>query len=302
MTDIDEALVRRLLKSQFPQWAELPMTPVPAPGMDNATFRLGDDKSLRLPRYERWAGQVEREQHWLPRLAPFLPLTVSTPLAMGAPGEGYPYRWSIYRWLDGENADIEGLADPSRAAVDLAGFITALQAVDATGGPGPQWSNAFRGVPLGDPADSIAVEARVRPKIAALTDLADTVLLTEVWETALAAPAWDRPPVWVHGDLGTGNILAADGELSAVIDFGTLAVADPACDVLAAWTFFDGPSRAVFRAALDVDEATWTRARGWGLASSLPVPDDPFFAGRPDRVERALRRLDEIIADHLAHR
>lgn len=302
MTDIDKALIRRLLKAQFPQWADLPLTPVPAPGMDNATYRLGEDKSVRLPRYERWAGQVEREQHWLPRLAPYLPLTVSTPLAMGVPGEGYPYPWSVYRWLDGENAEIERLTDPARAARELAGFITALQAADATGGPPPEWSNAFRGVALGDPADSIAVEARVRPKIAALKHLTDTVLLTEVWETALAAPAWNRPPVWLHGDLGTGNILAKDGELSAVIDFGTLAVGDPACDVLAAWTFLDAPTREIFRDALDVDDATWTRARGWGLASSLPVPDDPFFAGRPDRVERSLQRLGEITADHLASR
>jgi len=302
MTDIDEALVRRLLKAQFPQWADLPLTPVAAPGMDNATYRLGAGKSVRLPRYERWAGQVEREQRWLPVLAPLLPLTVSAPLAEGAPGEGYPYPWSVYRWLDGGNAAVEDLADPRRAARELAEFVTALQTVDATGGPQPEWSNAFRGVALGDPADSIATEARVRPKIAALGHLTDTGLLTEVWETALAAPPWHRPPVWVHGDLGGGNILAVDGRLSAVIDFGTLAVGDPACDVMAAWTFFDTGTREVFHDALDVDDATWTRARGWGLASSLPVPDDPFFADRPDRVERALRRLGEITADHLASR
>ncbi|MEV0649422.1 aminoglycoside phosphotransferase family protein [Phytomonospora sp. NPDC050363] len=242
--------MRRLLAAQFPQ-------------------------SVRMPRYERWAGQVEREHHWLPRPAPFLPLAVSTPLAKGDPGEGYPYPWSIYRWLDGGNAVLEALADPAQAARDLAEFITALQAVDTTGGPGPQWSSAFRGVALGDPADSIAVEARVRPKIAALAGMVDTALLTEVWEASLAAPAWHGQPVWVHGDLGIGNLLAA-------------------------WTFFDDATREIFRAELGVDDDTWTRARGRGLASSLPVPGDPFFAGRPDRVERALRRLDEITADYLA--
>lgn len=58
---IDAPLVRRLLFAQFPRWADLPLTPVPQSGMDNATFRLGPDLSVRLPRYARWAGQVARQ-------------------------------------------------------------------------------------------------------------------------------------------------------------------------------------------------------------------------------------------------
>lgn len=134
---IDETLVRRLLAAQFPQWAHLPVAPVPQSGMDNATFRLGDELSVRLPRYAHWVGQVEREHRWLPRLAPQLPLPVSQPLAKGEPGEGYPYPWSVYRWLDGTTATSDALVDPVRTALDLAGFITALQAADATGGRAP---------------------------------------------------------------------------------------------------------------------------------------------------------------------
>jgi aminoglycoside phosphotransferase (APT) family kinase protein len=294
---IDAALVRRLLAAQFPQWADLPVTPVPRSGMDNATFRLGSDMSVRLPRYPRWVGQVEREHRWLPRLAPHLPLPVSEPLAKGVPGEGYPFPWSVYRWLEGETATAEGLADPVAAAKELAEFITALQRVDPTGGPGPEWSNAFRGVPMGDERDSVAVEARVRPKIEALKDLIDVGAVTAVWEAALAAPAWDGPPVWIHGDLATGNLLAVDGRLSAVIDFGTLAVGDPACDLLPAWAFLPAEARPAFREALGVDEATWARGRGWGLASSLPAPSDPYYADHPVRARTALRRLDELIAD-----
>lgn len=294
---IDTGLVRRLLAAQFPQWAELPVSPVPLSGMDNATFRLGTDMSVRLPRYPRWVGQVEREQRWLPILAPRLPLRVPEPLAMGAPAEGYPFPWSVYRWLEGETATSGGLADPVQAATDLAGFVAALQRIDPAGGPGPQWSNAFRGVPMGDGRDSIAVEARVRPKIAALKGMVDTDKVTAVWEAALAAPAWDGPPVWLHGDLATGNLLAAEGRLSAVIDFGTLAVGDPACDLLPAWKFLPAEARGAFRAALGVDDATWARGRGWALASSLPVPDDPFFDD-PARVTTALHHLDEILADN----
>lgn len=293
---IDTGLVRRLLLAQFPQWAGLRISPVPLSGMDNATFRLGEDMSVRLPRYARWVGQVEREHRWLPQLAPHLPLPVSEPLAMGKPAEGYPLPWSVYRWREGETATTEGLTDPSRTATQLAEFISVLQKVDPTGGPGPEWSNAFRGVPMGDERDSLASEARVRPKIAKLKGIVDTDAVTAVWEAALAAPAWDRPPVWIHGDLATGNLLAVGGQLSAVIDFGTLAVGDPAVDLLPAWKFLPAEARGVFRAALDVDDATWARGRGWALAGSLPVPDDPFFDD-PARVTAALHHLNGLIAD-----
>ncbi|MER6136518.1 aminoglycoside phosphotransferase family protein [Streptomyces sp. NPDC001815] len=294
---IDAGLVRRLLAAQFPRWAELPISPVPRPGMDNATFRLGNVLSVRLPRYARWAGQVEREQRWLPYLAPHLPLTVSEPLAVGEPGEGYPFPWSVYRWLEGETATTGSLADPVRAAGQLAEFVRALREIDATGGPGPQRSNAFRGVPMGDERDSLAADAVVRPKIAKLRGMADTDAVTAVWEAALAAPAWDGPPVWFHGDLATGNLLSVDGQLSAVIDFGTLGAGDPAVDLLPAWKFLPDEARPAFREALEVDDAAWARGRGWGLAGSLPVPDDPFFQQDPDRVTTALRHLEAIIAD-----
>jgi aminoglycoside phosphotransferase (APT) family kinase protein len=297
---IDTTLVRRLLAAQFPHWAHLPVTPVPQSGLDNATFRLGDELSVRLPRYAHWVGQVEREHRWLPRLAPRLPLPVSEPLAMGEPGAGYPYPWSVYRWLEGETVTPQSLADPVRAAHDLAGFLTALQDIDPTDGPGPEQSSAFRGVPLGDPRDSLAAEARVRPKIEALKNagLVDTDAVAEVWEAALAAPAWQKPAVWIHGDLDAANLLARDGRISAVIDFGTLAVADPAVDLLPAWKFLPAEARDVFREAVGADDATWARGRGWALAGSLPVPDDPFFQQDPARVTAALGHLEQIIADH----
>jgi len=294
---IDVALVRRLLATQFPHWADLIIAPTMEQGTDNMTCRLGDDMSVRLPRFPRWSGQVEREQRWLPMLAPHLPLAVSVPLAKGAPGEGYPFPWSVYRWLDGENPTIEGITDPGQAATELAEFVAALQRIDPDGGPGPQWSNAFRGVPMGDPRDSMAVETRVRPRIAALDGIVDTDAVTAVWEAALAAPAWDGPPVWIHGDLAPGNLLAVDGQLSAVIDFGTLAVGDPAGDLLVAWTFLSAETRDVFRDALGVDDATWARGRGWGLAASLPSPAE-LLDDDPDRAASARRRVDDLIADH----
>ncbi|MFI9525728.1 aminoglycoside phosphotransferase family protein [Micromonospora rosaria] len=295
---VDAPLVRRLVATQFPHWADLPVEPVAKSGVDNATYRLGDTLSVRLPRLPRWVGQVEREQRWLPYLAPHLPLPIPAPVARGGPGEGYPFPWSVYRWLEGEDADLDRIADPHRTAVELAGFLTALQSVPATGGPPPEASNGFRGVPLADRRDSPVVESRVRERIAALSGLVDTAALTEVYETAVAAPAWPGPPVWIHGDPDPANMLMRDGRLGAVIDFGTVAVGDPACDLIAAWTFFDAPSRQVFRAALGVDDATWARGRAWGLTGILPGPEE---LTDPVRGVAARRRLDEIVADHQQH-
>ncbi|MEC3980003.1 aminoglycoside phosphotransferase family protein [Amycolatopsis sp. H20-H5] len=294
---IDAALVRRLVAGQFPQWAELPVVRSGAQGVDNATYRLGAEMSVRLPRYARWEGQVEREQRWLPRLAPHLPLPVPVPLAQGVPAEGYPFPWSVYRWLEGERADPAGLVDPSGAAADLAGFLTALQGIDAADGPPPEWSNGFRGVPMADERDSAVVEARIRPRIAALAGLADTGALTAVFETALAAPAWHGPPVWVHGDPAPANLLAVDGRLSAVIDFGTLGVGDPACDLIAAWTLLPAEARGVFRTALSIDDATWARGRAWGLSAVLPAPAE-LSSADPARAARARHLLDDLVTDH----
>lgn len=292
---IDAALVRRLLSAQFPQWAHFAVEPVTKPGVDNMTYRLGTEMSVRLPRFPRWAGQVEREQRWLPVLAPHLPLAVPVPLAKGEPAAGYPFAWSVYQWLDGVNATPESLTDPYRVAADLAGFFAALQAIDPTGGPAPEWSNGFRGVAVRDERDSPVLDSRIRAKIAAWDGLADTDALTAVWDAASAAPAWDGPPVWIHGDPAPGNLLAVDGRLSAVIDFGTLAVGDPACDLIAAWTFLPTGARAAFHDALSIDDATWARGRGWALPALLPSPAE---LSDPRRAARARRRVEELIADH----
>ena len=88
--DTDASLVRRLLKEQFPRWADLPIERLKSAGTDNAIYRLGDDMAVRLPRIHWAIEQVDKEHQWLPRLAPLLPLAIPAPLAKGAPGEGYP--------------------------------------------------------------------------------------------------------------------------------------------------------------------------------------------------------------------
>jgi aminoglycoside phosphotransferase (APT) family kinase protein len=283
--DTDVSLVRRLLTAQFPHWADLPIEPVPSAGTDHALYRLGDDMAVRLPRIGWATGQAEKERQWLSRLAGQLPLAIPVPLAKGTPGESYPWDWSVYRWLKGESATIERIADPSQAATDLAHFIAALQRIDPAGGP-----PAGRGVPLA------MRDAATREAIAALRGMIDVDAVTAVWEDALGAPVWHGPPVWVHGDLLPGNLLVERGRLSAVIDFGGLGLGDPACDLMVAWGLFSGESRDVFRASLSVDDATWARGRGHALSWALIFI--PYYLDtNPVGVAAALHVIDEVLAD-----
>jgi aminoglycoside phosphotransferase (APT) family kinase protein len=287
---IDAALARRLVDSQFPQWSGLPVTAVEVDGWDNRTFRLGSELTVRLPSGDWYARQVEKEQRWLPVLAPQLPLPIPTPVARGEPGCGFPYPWSVYRWLDGELASRAAIDDPVAFAADLAGFLNALGRADAHGGPGPGEHNFYRGGPLGTYADE-ALDA-----MEALGDEIPRDAVVRVWEDAMST-TWERDPVWFHGDVAVGNLLVRNARLGAVIDFGTSGVGDPACDTVIAWTFLSGASRARFREALDVDAATWSRGRGWGLWKALITLVGHLERGAP---EAALARRDiiEIVADH----
>ena len=287
--DTDVALVGRLLAEQFPHWAGLPIAPVASAGTDNALYRLGDALAVRLPRIHWAVGQVDKEATWLPRLAPALPLAVPTVLAHGAPGAGYPYPWAVYRWLGGANAAEAPPADMSQAALDLAHFLLALQRLDTTGGPAAL-DHGLRGAPLA------GRDAATRQAIAALGDTMDAAAATAVWEEALRAREWNRPPVWFHGDLLPGNLLVADGRLSAVIDWNGLGVGDPACDLVIAWALFAGESRAAFRAALGVDDATWARGRGHALSQALIFI--PYYRHtNPLGVAYHRRTLAAVLAD-----
>jgi aminoglycoside phosphotransferase (APT) family kinase protein len=286
--DVATTLVRRLIEAQFPQWADLPLEPVESAGTDNAIYRLGDELAVRLPRVAGATGQVADEQRWLPRLAPQLPLAVPLPLAAGRPGEGYPFPWSVSRWLPGEPATGDTLHDLSQAATELADFIAALQRIDPTGGP-----QSPRGVPL------TRRDARTREAIAALDGKIDTHAVTAAWEAALQAPPWRGPPVWTHGDLYDGNLLADRGRLSGVIDFGVLGVGDPACDLIVAWSLFSGEARTTFRTALAVDDHTWARGRGWALSVALIAL--PYYeTTNPVMVANARHRINQVLADHAA--
>ena len=292
---IDTDQVSRLVEAQFPQWAHLPVAPVPEGGWDNWTFRLGSDMVVRLPSAAEYAQAVQKEQRWLPILAASLPLPVPVPLAQGGPSADYPHPWSVYQWLDGDPATAERIATPIQFATDLARFLSALQRVDPENGPEPGIHNWFRGGTLrtfdGDTERALRV----------LGGRIDADRARAVWSDALDAP-WDGSRRWFHGDVARGNLLLDDGgQLAAVIDFGTCGVGDPACDLAVAWTLLTDDGRQAFRDELAVDRASWRRGRGWALWKAVVTcsytHEDPDDAAELAHAEQV---LDAIFGDHAA--
>jgi len=287
---IGPGLVRRLVTSQFPEWADLPLKRLLPAGSDNVIYRLGDNMSVRLPRGEWAAGQAAKEHYWLPRLAPRLPLPIPAPLGVGKPAFGYRWDWSVSSWLPGETATVEGLADTRRAAIDLAEFLIALRHALPVQPDIPNPHHEVTGVPLArrDHATRVA--------IAAVQDTFDAAAMTTIWDAALRAPAWDRAPAWFHGDLHLGNLLVSGGQLSAVIDFAGLGAGDPACDLVIAWNLFSPQTRPILRAALQVDDATWTRAQGWALTTGLNAYTS-YAATNPLVAMNTHRQISQVLID-----
>ncbi|MCA6091258.1 aminoglycoside phosphotransferase family protein [Streptomyces sp. SCA3-4] len=259
---LGDALVRRLIEGQFPQWAGLAVERFPSGGTVNAMYRLGDGMVVRLPLVRGGVEDVLAEREWLPRLGARLPTAVPEVLGAGQPAEGYPWPWSVYRWMAGEPPEAGALSEPVLLAGDLARFVAAMRSITLPGAP-----RAHRGGPLA------SLDASTRAAIEELRGLpqegVDCDAVAAVWEDALHAPVWDGPPVWLHADLMPGNLLVDGGRLTSVIDFGCTGVGDPACDLFPAWNLLPAGARGVFREALGVDDATWSRGRGRTLSQAL---------------------------------
>ena len=281
--DITDELVQKLIASQFPEWAHLPIKPVKRSGWDNRTFHLGKTMLVRLPSAQCYAAKVEKEQFWLPKLAPHLPLPIPTALAMGKPNEDYPFNWSVYAWIPGQQASKQTIFSIFTFAKDLAHFLKTLQKIDTTGGPIAGAHNFYRG-------GNLAVyDEQTQQALTLLKNRTDITIFEKTWNKALRS-TWQNPPVWVHGDIAPGNLLVKDGKLCAVIDFGGLSIGDPACDYAIAWTFLSPQARDIFKEALQVDEATWARARGWALWKALII-----YAELPGTDARQIKTSEKIL-------
>ncbi len=300
--DVDDVLVAALLADQMPDLAVGPdgrpreLRRVADLGTDHVIHRLGEDLSVRLPKVAWADGQGARELDLLPRLAPSLPAAVPIPIALGSPVRGYPFRWYVAPWIKGgrpRTDDPDGLTD---LAVELAGFVTALQSCDTTGAPTPR--RGRRGGPLGD-ADGATRSAaeRLRGTIDPGTGRpVDVDALLRVWDDGVRSAAWDGAPVWVHGDLSDGNLVVRDGRLVGVIDWSGLVAGDPAVELMCAWSTFDDGGRTVLRELLGPDDATWRRGRAWAVSAALQAL--PYYRDtNPDIVERSWRTIAQVTAE-----
>jgi aminoglycoside phosphotransferase (APT) family kinase protein len=296
--DITVDFVAGLIAGQFPEWSNLPLERVDVDGWDNTTFRLGASMLVRLPSADAYAAQVDKEQRWLPVLAPQLPLPIPGPLGRGEPSAAFPRPWSVYRWIDGEVLTVDRVSDTKVLVSDLAGFLAALYACEPAGPP-PGAHSFSRGGPVATWDD------QVRDNLDALRDVIDASAARGVWQAALAA-RHDAPPVWVHGDVTGTNLLVRDGRLAGVVDFGCCAFGDPACDLTIAWTFLADDSRARFKESVPVEPSAWARGRGWALWKALNhLAADQAAPGRGQRSDRrvgwrlpARDVIAEVIADH----
>ncbi|MEU9023141.1 aminoglycoside phosphotransferase family protein [Actinomadura sp. NPDC048394] len=264
--ETDPDLVRRLVRGRFPEWAALPVERVASGGTVNAVYRLGSALSVRLPLTAGGVRALEHEARWLPELAPSLPVAIPAVAGTGGPAEGFPWPWAVHRWLDG-SPPTEGEAGDGLAR-DLAGFVLALRKTGVPGGPA-----AYRGGRLA------SVDASVRSAVDELrrTDEPfDAAAILASWDESLRAPAWTGPPRWLHSDLMPSNLLVdAAGRLTGVLDFATCGIGDPACDLIPAWNLLPPGARPAFRDAVDADDATWLRGRGWAL--SMAVIQLPYY-------------------------
>jgi aminoglycoside phosphotransferase (APT) family kinase protein len=285
--DIRIADVARLVADQFPQWAGLPLSPVKSSGTDNVMLRLGDDLVVRLPRIPSAVPSLAKEVRYAPLLAAQLPVPLAVPLAEGVPGVGYPWPWTVSRWLPGETP-VPGKASTVLAR-ELADFVTALHALDTAAAAREQLTS-YRG------AHPASTDNAARAAIANCEGLLDVAQLTAAWDAVKQARETKGTHTWIHTDLQPGNLLLADGRLAGVLDWGGLAIGDPAVDLIVAWNLLDAPARAVFRDAVAVDDATWDRGRAWAL--TIGVVAYPYYVDSNPALAGVSRyQIEQVLAD-----
>ncbi|MGJ8529789.1 aminoglycoside phosphotransferase family protein [Maritalea sp.] len=260
---IDVRMAQQLIAAQFPEWLDLPVTHLETGGTDNKLFRLGADKILRFPLSPSCAQAIEKEIDILPKFGG-LGCNVPSVVAVGKPSDAFNASWAVYNWIEGKDCSSIKVEDLTVIAVDLAKMIHRLRLIapDEKYMSGKQ--NHDRGIPLAE-LDHVAQNA-----INIVSDEFDSADLRHIWRDALDAPVFNGQPTWLHGDLHAGNLLVDEaGNLSGIIDFGLAGVGDPSVDLLPAWWLFNADGRQQFKTAMQVDEAEWSRGRGWALLVAL---------------------------------
>jgi aminoglycoside phosphotransferase (APT) family kinase protein len=284
--NIDENLVRSLLKSQCPEWAHLPLKTIPSSGTDNALFRLGNDYVVRLPRLDGANNNINKEYKWLPILAALLKIPISEPIFKGNSDKNYPSLWLITKWNEGHNPEFEQENEYGILAKDLADFLNKLHSVGLPNGP-----HSRRGVPLKE------LNEETTQAITQLEGEIDIQVVTCLWQDIMNIPYWNKAPVWIHGDFLPGNILVQYNQLSAVLDWSDVGIGDPGCDLVIAWGLLNANSREIFKNNLqNIDDHTWERGRGWALSIALIML--PYYKyTNPILASLARRLIANVLRD-----
>lgn len=283
--EIDAELARRLVAARLPELADLPITEVRSTGTVNALFRIGDDLCARLPRLPQWAADLEKEARLLPELALGMTLQIPEPVHLLPASREFPLPWAIFRWIGGRPYADDLIEDERRAADDLAQFVVELRAVD---------------VPIDAPGAGRRplreLDVMTRAAIQQAGDRIDGEAAAAAWDLALRAPVWTGRPRWIHADLLRPNILVRDQQLTAVIDFGSAGVGDPAADIIPAWSVFGTAGRDRYRQRLDSGDGSWERARGVALHQAALII--PYYAeSNPEFAASAIRTVEQVVAD-----
>ncbi|WP_207915327.1 aminoglycoside phosphotransferase family protein [Micromonospora sp. 15K316] len=289
---VDEDVVRALLKDQRPEWADLPVAFAGA-GTDNTMYRLGDELLVRLPRTREKADALRKERAWLPRLAPRLPCRVPEPVHAGEPAATFPVAWAVYRWIDGEVVGPACVTDWATFGRDLAAAVRSLHSTDLMGATRAGELSWYRGGAL-EPCDGWVSRSFADCRGIGDLDL-DVATLERMWRDALGLPEPTGRQVWLHGDLRPANLLAYQGRLHAIIDFGGLSVGHPDAEHAPVWDL-PAAARAAYWDGTRLDEVTWLRARAWAVAVAVSGISY-YWDSYPAFVRECLARLTEILDD-----
>jgi len=284
---IDSSLVQNLIANQFPDLCSLPVMPIKKQGHDNRTFRLGDELTVRLPSHPLYADAVQKEAIALEALNGQLSVEIPKIFGLGKPSKEYQLPWSIRHWLAGETLEDTQVCDKSSLARSFGEVLVELQSVPADIFLSAGKHSFYRGCHPSVYSDEVIESLR------RMGDPTKKKQCLEIWQRGMMS-AWSNAPVWFHGDLAVGNVLMKGETISALIDFGTCGVGDPACDLTIAWTYFDAMTRQHFREAAKVDDNTWSRAKAWALWKALVSING--LSG-PDTEGVQARALGEIIND-----
>ena len=280
---MDDQLVRTLLQEQHPDLADLELKEVVG-GWGNQMWRLGADLAVRMPRTEGGTELLLNEHRWVPDIAARVPLPVQTPVRLGKPSDRFPRTWLVTTWVAGEPADHAPITDPAAADV-LADFLLALHTEAPAEAPVDDRSGLPRSLGFTEVHEYVGRGEEMRA----------------VWADAIAAPAWDGPPVWLHGDLHPANVVVADGALAGVIDLGEVCAGDPATDLAAAWILLPTGAADRFFERYPADDATVRRARGWAVQRALFLiamginGDKGLPGGKPHWGPIGLQALERLL-------